>query len=267
MSEINSTSETPAPATAKPKESITPVRLTLVILLLAIIVSVFGWAGYVWWNSKDGTIDWRSFAFQLNPPKLVEVTGQVLYNGQPVTEGSIVTEYSEEGLFGGLSILDEEGRFRLMTQVEGRYQDGVYIGEHTVAIFSFAASGGGGMPAGLVPQKYLMHSTTPLRMVVTSDSKNTPVVFKLTGELESRGRGGGGGQDGQQSGRGGGGAAPSPEAIISRILESDKNEDGKISKDEASDRLKQNFDRADENGDGFIDEAELKTLVDGFGRR
>ena len=162
MTEIDSTPETPVPTTEKPQESITPVRLTLVILLLAIIVSVAGRAGYVWWNSTDGTIDWRSFAFQLNPPKLVEVTGQVLYNGQPVTEGSIVTEFSEDGLFGGLSVLDKEGRFRLMTQVEGRYHDGVYTGEHKVAIFSFASSSGAGMPAGLVPQKYLTHSTTPL---------------------------------------------------------------------------------------------------------
>jgi uncharacterized membrane protein YgcG len=267
MSEINSTPASPASAAAKPQESITPVKLAVVFLLLAIIVSVVGWAGYVWWNSKDRTIDWRRFAFQLQPPKLVEVTGQVLYNGQPVTEGSIVTEFSEEGLFGGLSVLDKEGRFRLMTQIEGRYHDGVYVGEHTVAIFSYSSSSGAGAPAGLVPQKYLTHSTTPLRMVVTSDSENTPVIFKLTGELESSGRRGfGGPSDGGQGG-GGDGAAPNPEEIISRILESDKNEDGKISKDEASDRLKQNFDRADENGDGFIDEAELKTLVEGFGRR
>jgi collagen type III alpha len=38
----------------------------------------------------------------------------------------------------------------------------------------------------------------------------------------------------------------------------DANGDGKISKEEAPDRLKENFDRFDANGDGFIDDMEAR---------
>ena len=41
------------------------------------------------------------------------------------------------------------------------------------------------------------------------------------------------------------------------MRQADTNQDGKISKEEAPARLKENFDRNDRNGDGFIDEAEL----------
>jgi Ca2+-binding EF-hand superfamily protein len=52
--------------------------------------------------------------------------------------------------------------------------------------------------------------------------------------------------------------------MADRILqEADRNGDGKISKDEAPERLRQNFDRFDLNGDGQIDRDEL---IQGFER-
>ena len=42
----------------------------------------------------------------------------------------------------------------------------------------------------------------------------------------------------------------------------DKNQDGKISSDEAILKIKANFSRNDYNGDGFIDRAELGRLAD-----
>ena len=46
------------------------------------------------------------------------------------------------------------------------------------------------------------------------------------------------------------------------LSEQDKNQDGKISSDEAILRIKANFSRNDHNGDGFIDRAELGRLAD-----
>ncbi|HEX4132343.1 MAG TPA: hypothetical protein VHZ24_20090 [Pirellulales bacterium] len=50
------------------------------------------------------------------------------------------------------------------------------------------------------------------------------------------------------------------------IARADANGDGKLSKDEAPDRLRDNFDRVDRNGDGFVDASELGVVVGGGGR-
>ena len=54
----------------------------------------------------------------------------------------------------------------------------------------------------------------------------------------------------------------SPEAMVDSILERmDKNKDGKISRDEAQGRIKENFDRIDTNKDGFLDREELLRMA------
>jgi Ca2+-binding EF-hand superfamily protein len=64
-------------------------------------------------------------------------------------------------------------------------------------------------------------------------------------------------------GRGGGGAFNAKE-YLSRL---DKNGDGKLSKDEAPERMKENFDRLDANKDGNIDAEEFAKSAAGFGGR
>ena len=74
------------------------------------------------------------------------------------------------------------------------------------------------------------------------------------------GRGGFGGPGG--GGNGGGGASfGTEEWTQQRFKESDKNGDGKISFEEASDRTKPSFKQIDTNGDGFIDYAEYKVYI------
>ena len=60
------------------------------------------------------------------------------------------------------------------------------------------------------------------------------------------GRGGPGGPDG--AGPGG----PGPEAMVARMMENDKNDDGKLSKDEMPERMLGMFDRANTDGDEFL---------------
>ncbi len=50
------------------------------------------------------------------------------------------------------------------------------------------------------------------------------------------------------------------EKQMKQILENDKDGDGKISKEEAPERLKRNFDRIDRNSDGFVDRKEIDEL-------
>ena len=79
------------------------------------------------------------------------------------------------------------------------------------------------------------------------------------GVVFSRGRMGGGSSGGRGGSPGGG--------FMARILESDKDGDGKISKEEIPERFKERFDFMDQNGDGFIDKDEVEKLTERFGGR
>jgi hypothetical protein len=57
------------------------------------------------------------------------------------------------------------------------------------------------------------------------------------------------------------------DAIVQRILSTDKNSDGKLAKDETSDRLQSAFDEIDTNKDGFLDADELKARITARMRR
>ena len=67
------------------------------------------------------------------------------------------------------------------------------------------------------------------------------------------------------AGRGGQGGGPG--GFLSRIMSNDANGDGKVSKEEAPERLQQRFDNIDANGDGFLEESELQQMMQRFGGR
>src|SRR5262245_17347925 len=55
---------------------------------------------------------------------------------------------------------------------------------------------------------------------------------------------------------------PTPEQIVDMILQRmDTNKDGKISKEEAKDRIAENFAAIDTNKDGYLDRAELLVMA------
>lgn len=65
---------------------------------------------------------------------------------------------------------------------------------------------------------------------------------------------------------------PGPEEFLRRLKEADADKNGKISREEAPDRLKANFERLDTNGDGQLDEQEVRAILErmsgrGEGRR
>jgi Ca2+-binding EF-hand superfamily protein len=83
-----------------------------------------------------------------------------------------------------------------------------------------------------------------------------------------RGRGGPGGEAGRGGPGGGpGGKGGGAEEFIKRIMSQDTDDDGKISKDEAPERMSAMFDRLDGNSDGFVDKAELKEMASRMGGR
>jgi hypothetical protein len=77
-----------------------------------------------------------------------------------------------------------------------------------------------------------------------------------------RGPGGGfqGGKGGKGKGKGKGGNLSAAE-IVDRIMSFDKNNDGKITKDELPERLHYLIERGDTNKDGVLDKAEIQQLA------
>lgn len=68
-------------------------------------------------------------------------------------------------------------------------------------------------------------------------------------------------------GRGGrGGFGGSPEEVVKRLMEFDKNGDGKVSKDELPERMQEMMERLDTNHDGFLTPDEIKVRAEQRGR-
>ena len=60
---------------------------------------------------------------------------------------------------------------------------------------------------------------------------------------------------------------PDPAAMIDRLMQADKDGDGKLSIDELPPRLKERAARLDANGDGFVERAELEAAFQGRAER
>jgi len=65
-----------------------------------------------------------------------------------------------------------------------------------------------------------------------------------------------------------GGPAPAnPKQFVKRLMSHDKNDDGRLSKDEVPERMRRFFDRVDTNSDGQIDKSEAKAMAKRFSER
>jgi Ca2+-binding EF-hand superfamily protein len=61
------------------------------------------------------------------------------------------------------------------------------------------------------------------------------------------------------------GERPDGSRMLAYFKQQDKDGDGKLSKDEVGERMRENFSRIDTNADGFLDETELKQMVERIG--
>ena len=77
----------------------------------------------------------------------------------------------------------------------------------------------------------------------------------------------GGERGGPERPRGGAeGMSERAAAFMNRIMESDKNDDGKLSQDELPERMQRGFARLDQNEDGYLDRKELEAMMQRMGR-
>jgi len=114
-------------------------------------------------------------------PELVHTTGQVFFEGKPVSNGVILTVPLDGQPAGTLAAIGEDGRFTLQTDIGGHFVDGAYVGRHKLAVSSGRPRMMGIIP--LVPEKYFTLADTDLTIDVTSSPEQNHFEFKLEGEL------------------------------------------------------------------------------------
>lgn len=106
------------------------------------------------------------------------VNGRVLLDGQPLTQGRVVTAPSAGR--GASGVIQPDGSFELRTS-DGLI--GALIGTHKVAVVAYEGTGASGPEANygklLVPQRYVTPETSGLEIEVKADGDNAPVL-KLT---------------------------------------------------------------------------------------
>jgi hypothetical protein len=116
-------------------------------------------------------------------PKMVPVTGKVVYNGQPLEFGSITFQPpSGQPAQGNIQ---SDGTFTLSTY---RLNDGAVVAKHKVRLACYESQKPGAPKAPgeqtlgklLIPEKYTFYDQSGFTADVTEDRKE-PFVFELMG--------------------------------------------------------------------------------------
>jgi len=105
-------------------------------------------------------------------PQRVSVSGQVLYNGKPLTKGFVRVVPHKGRVAAGK--LNAEGRFTLSTYEKN---DGCLLGTHAVEILCFDNSNPS-VSVRLIPVKYTKIATSGLRATIEGPTDN--LTFNLS---------------------------------------------------------------------------------------
>lgn len=127
-----------------------------------------------------GLFDGAQRLANLMKPSRVSVTGRVLFNDEPLPNAEIATQPVKPGLRGAIGTTDEQGRFKLMTHIDGEFLEGAYQGEHRVTVIRRHNVSTLGPPPLMTPEQYASFDSSPLRIEVSQEHS---VVLRLQGEL------------------------------------------------------------------------------------
>lgn len=167
---------------AIPQSATRRPSLTAVLLVgCALFVSS---GAVVFFGMYDGM---KVLAAWFQPP-LVQFSGQVFYEGQPLSHATVSTELVPSWSllpkiqFDGSGYTDQDGRFQLETQHQGQLQEGVFPGEYRVKIVAFyPQTSATGAPRVRTPSQYSQFTTTPLTIEVRSQTGQNRQQLFLTG--------------------------------------------------------------------------------------
>jgi hypothetical protein len=264
MTESSTASPTDQTHASTPATSGSSKGTLLGMVALLLVAAVSGWAAYIYVTGTDG-FSWKRFAFQNPRPNLVKYTGRILFNGKPLSGGFVMAYEMEKNAPSAMGQLDKDGRFSLMTDVDG-YKEGCRPGKYKLVVnVNYPSRPVQFSPDPMLPPEYYDPQRTPVEIEVSSDpEQNVDRVLRLEGELlpppkAKRPR------KGKNQGKSKKQPAD-PAARLEQMMKNDKNGDGKLSPDEVTGDFRRAFDLVDKNKDGYLDSEELKDAL-GIGRR
>ena len=227
-------------------------RLTRVLLIVSPVALVLG-AGVLFF----GTFDGATWLKELTYPPLVSGEGQVIYAGQPLALGEIRTRHTNANLPGAIGFLDDQGRFKIQTEIKGDRIDGAYVGEHKVRVTKYGPAQGPFAPL-IIPEKYASFATTPLTLVISKSAADNTYTITLEddegGAPRPSDRPGGSPAGANRPPTEDDSAGPSPGEITNMLFDQyDANSDGQLVADELTslnEEQRAAILRADRAGDG-----------------
>lgn len=138
-----------------------------------------------------GMVDVDRLWSDLTRPPLAPATGQVLFKGEPLRNGQLMTQPAAGRGLPASGWTDDEGRFALKTDIRGNYVEGATVGEHRVMVTAYSTIplGGPGAPPALTPPQYASAGTSPLRITIDGDPAKNQFQLILEGEPSSQPQG------------------------------------------------------------------------------
>jgi hypothetical protein len=165
--------------TGKPERPKSRARNVLIVVVPIIAVYVVGLA---FCRFMDMDRLWSD----LTRPPLAAVTGQVLYHGEPLRNGQIMTQPIGGWGLSALGWTDDEGKFSLRTDIRGNYVDGATVGQHRVTVTAHESISRVGGPPLLTPQQYASMDSSPLQIKVGQNAKENEFQLVLEGDPPSQ---------------------------------------------------------------------------------
>ena len=118
-------------------------------------------------------------------PALGEVEGQVLLNGQPLSQARIQTYPTDDRWPGASGMSDKKGHFRLTTFVDNGFQSGAFVGHHKVTVVVEEPGLGGFGVTIRSPEKYASPNSSEIAFTVTGAQPLQNWKIEMQGALKS----------------------------------------------------------------------------------
>ncbi len=147
--------------------------ILIVALVLLLIVTAYGYLVYL-----GGADKLRA----LTRPPIVEVKGQVFWNGRPLPNAILATQPERQGLPAAFGTSDADGNFTLTTHADGQSWEGAVAGKHRVTVTGHKKAPPPKPSYLVTPEIYQNFESTPLTIEVSKDPEdNLQVRLELEG--------------------------------------------------------------------------------------